>query len=45
VSERTGWAREFLERLRDVDDDTVETVDDMLEDMKQARRPKPARDR
>jgi hypothetical protein len=25
-----------LERLRDVDDDTVETVDDMLEDMKQA---------
>lgn len=39
-----GWAPEFLEGLRHVDDDTVEAVDDMLEDMKQARRSNPARD-
>ena len=42
-SERAGWAPEFLERLRDVDNDAVEAVDDMLEDVKQARRSKPAR--
>ena len=35
---------EFLERLRDVDDDTVEAVDDLLEAVTQARRSKPARD-
>jgi hypothetical protein len=38
-------ARVSSERLPDVDDDTVEAVDDMLEDVKQARRSKPARDR
>jgi hypothetical protein len=38
-------ARVSSERLRDVDDDTVEAVDDMLEDVKQTRRSKPARDR
>jgi predicted transcriptional regulator len=43
VPERTGWAPEFLERLRDVDDDTVEAVDDLLDAVKQARRSKPAR--
>jgi hypothetical protein len=44
VSDRLGWEPEFLERLRDVDDDTVEAVDDLLKDVKQARRSKPARD-
>jgi predicted transcriptional regulator len=44
VSERTGWAPEFFERLREVDDDTAEAVDDLLEAVKQARRSKPARD-
>jgi toxin ParE1/3/4 len=39
-----GWTPEFLEGLHHVDDDTVEAVDDMLEDMKQARRSNPARD-
>ena len=43
LTERAGWAPEFLERLRDVDDDTVEAVDQLLEAVKQARRPKPAR--
>lgn len=44
VTERAEWAPEFLERLRDVDDDTVEAVDDLLAAVKQARRSKPARD-
>ena len=44
VTERAGWAPEFLERLRDVDDDTVEAVDDLLQAVKRARRSKPARD-
>jgi predicted transcriptional regulator len=44
VTDRVRWAPEFLERLRDVDDDTVEAVDDLLEAVKQARRSKPARD-
>jgi metal-responsive CopG/Arc/MetJ family transcriptional regulator len=44
VTERAGWAPEFLERLRDVDDDIVEAVDDLLEAVKHARRSKPARD-
>jgi hypothetical protein len=33
-----------IRRLRDVDGDTVEAVDDLLEAVKQARRSKPARD-
>jgi hypothetical protein len=44
VTERAEWAPEFLERLRNVDDDTVEAVDDLLEAVKQARLSKPARD-
>jgi hypothetical protein len=44
VSERVEWAPEFLEQLRNVDDDTIEAVDDLLKDVKQARRSKPARD-
>jgi metal-responsive CopG/Arc/MetJ family transcriptional regulator len=37
LSERAGWAPEFLEELRMVDDDTVAAVDDLLKDVKQAR--------
>jgi EAL domain-containing protein (putative c-di-GMP-specific phosphodiesterase class I) len=44
VTERAEWAPEFLERLREVDDDTVVAVDDLLEAVKQARRSKPVRD-
>ncbi len=44
VSVRARWAPEFLDRLRDVDDDTVEAVDDLMEAVKRARRSKPARD-
>jgi hypothetical protein len=44
VSERAAWAPEFLEKLRTVDDETVAAVDDLLKDVKQARRSKPAHD-
>jgi predicted transcriptional regulator len=44
VTERTAWAPEFLARLRDVDDVTVEAVDELLESVTQARRSKPARE-
>ena len=44
VSERADWAPEFLERLRKVDDDTVEAVDELLQDVKQTRRSKPPPD-
>lgn len=44
VSERSGWAPEFLEKLRKVDDETVAAVDDLLADVKQARRSKPPHD-
>jgi hypothetical protein len=41
VTERSGWSPEFLEKLRAVDPDTVEAVDDLLADVRQARRSKP----
>lgn len=44
VTEPAGWAPEFLERLRNVDAGTVEAVDDLLENVKRARRSKPPRD-
>ena len=44
VSERVTWAPEFLERLRTIDDDTVYTVNDVLNNVKQARRSKPPRE-
>ena len=44
VSERLDWAPEFLEQLRHADDDIVAAVDELLQDVKQARRSKPARD-
>jgi hypothetical protein len=44
VNERIEWAPEFLEKLRNVDDNTVEAVDELLQSVKQARRSKPPRD-
>lgn len=44
VSERTSWAPEFLEKLRSVDRETVTAVDDLLADVKQARRSKQPHD-
>jgi Ribbon-helix-helix protein, copG family len=43
VSERVDWAPEFLEKLRKTDKDIVAAVDELLRDVKQARRSKPAR--
>ena len=40
VSERSGWAPEFLERLRNVDRETSVAVDELLIAVKQARRSK-----
>jgi metal-responsive CopG/Arc/MetJ family transcriptional regulator len=42
VSERSAWAPEFLEKLRAVDQDTREGVDELAASVKQARRSKPA---
>ena len=44
VSERTSWAPEFLEKLRGVDRETVTAVDDLLADVKEARRSKQPHD-
>ena len=44
VNDPKGWAPEFLEKLRNVDDETVAAVDDLVTDVKQARRSKPPRD-
>lgn len=44
VSERVAWAPEFLERLRNVDDDTVRAVEELSNDVKHARRSKPPRE-
>ena len=44
VNQRAAWAPEFLERLRDVDDDTMRAVDELLDDVKEARRSKPPRE-
>ena len=43
VSDRVTWAPEFLEQLRQVDDDTGHAVDELLNTVKQARRSKPPR--
>ena len=40
VSEQVAWAPEFLDRLRQVEDATVEAVDALLTSVKQARRSK-----
>jgi len=44
VSVRSGWAPEFLQRLRHVDRDTSAAVDELLVAVKQARRSKEPRD-
>jgi metal-responsive CopG/Arc/MetJ family transcriptional regulator len=44
VSERSSWAPEFLEQLRSVDQQTAIAVDELLADVKQARRSKQPRD-
>lgn len=44
VSVRSGWAPEFLERLRSVDRETSAAVDELLTAVKQARRSKEPRD-
>ena len=44
VSERAAWAPEFLEKLRSVDQETAAAVDELLADVKRARRSKPPRD-
>ncbi len=40
ISERPGWAPEFLEKLRSVDDETQTAVDELLVDVKHARHSK-----
>jgi predicted transcriptional regulator len=40
LSERSGWAPEFLEKLRSADQDTATASDELLRDVKQARRSK-----
>jgi len=44
VTDRPGWTPEFLERLRKVDRETSEAVDQMLSAVKQARRSQEPRD-
>ena len=44
MSERVAWAPEFLDKLRTIDDDTVRAVDELLNDVQQARRSKPPRE-
>jgi metal-responsive CopG/Arc/MetJ family transcriptional regulator len=40
ISERSGWAPEFFEKLRSVDQEAKSAVDELLADVKQARRSK-----
>ena len=40
VNERSGWAPEFLEQLRNVDSDTSAAVDELLAVVKKTRRSK-----
>jgi predicted transcriptional regulator len=44
VKERTGWAPEFLEKLRRVPAGSAMAVDELLADVKRARRSKPPRE-
>ena len=44
VSVRSGWAPEFLQRLRHVDRETSAAVDELLIAVKQARRSKEPRE-
>lgn len=40
ISERSGWAPEFLDKLRSVDQDTATASDALLRHVRQARRSK-----
>jgi hypothetical protein len=44
ISERAGWAPEFLDQLRKADDETIDAVDELLNVVKQGRRSKPPRE-
>ena len=44
LSDRSGWAPEFLEKLRHVDPETKTAVDELLADVKHARHSKPPHD-
>ncbi len=44
VSERSGWAPEFLEKLRDVDQETATAIDELLAHVKQERHSKTPHD-
>lgn len=44
VSEPSGWSPEFLDRLRNVDADTAEAVDELLATVRDARRSKRPRE-
>ena len=41
VIDRSGWAPEFLKKLRSVDQETKTAVDELLADVTQARHSKP----
>jgi len=43
ITQRTTWDPEFLERLRDVDAETADAVDELVTAVKQARRSKAPR--
>ncbi len=43
VGEGADWSPGFFERLADVDRDTAVAVDELLRDVRKARRSKPAR--
>ena len=40
VQDRSAWAPEFLQRLREVDRSTVDAVDEMVASIKRSRRSK-----
>ena len=44
VRDRAAWAPEFLEKLRNVDTDTLEAVDDLVRAVKRGRRSRPPRE-
>ena len=44
IRERPSWAPEFLEKLRHVDEQTATAVDELLADVKRARRSKSPRE-
>jgi hypothetical protein len=44
MRERSGWTPEFLEKLRHVDEQTATAVDELLADVKRARRSKSPRE-